>query len=160
MPMKPMRSTTSRSDRYRYECVVQEFDVDILGVSCFGYDLFSTADAGVKILGKSYSWGEVAWVLFGFAGQFAFFMRFFIQWLASEKRKQSVVPVVFWYWSIVGGGMLAVYAAVHLHDIVFASGQILGMAIYIRNLVLIYAQQRKEAATVYADDGHAQKTDR
>lgn len=127
--------------------------MDILGITLFGHDLLSRSAEGVNILGKAYGWGEIAWVIFGFAGQFAFFMRFFIQWLASEKHKQSVVPVVFWYWSIVGGGMLAIYAAVHLHDIVFASGQILGMAIYIRNLVLIHGQQRREQLAREANDG-------
>ena len=77
-----------------------------------------------------------AWVIVGFLGQAGFFMRFVIQWLVSEKRGESVVPVVFWYFSILGGAILLVYAW-HINDPVFIAGQGLGLFIYGRNLYLI-----------------------
>lgn len=76
------------------------------------------------------------WLVFGFGAQALFMMRFVVQWLASERRKRSVVPVSFWWLSLAGGVSLFVYA-LHLRDPVFVLGQGLGCAIYLRNLVLI-----------------------
>src|SRR4051812_10169523 len=77
------------------------------------------------------------WVVFGFAAQGVFASRFVVQWIASERAGRSIVPTIFWYLSLVGTGMLAVYA-VHRRDPVFVLGQTLNTAIYIRNLALIY----------------------
>ncbi len=90
------------------------------------------------------------WVLFGFSAQFIFMMRFVIQWIASERRQRSHVPLAFWYLSLVGGVMLFVYAAFQADpDPVFVFGQGLGVIIYIRNLVLIY--RRKSLAQKHLD---------
>lgn len=75
------------------------------------------------------------WVLFGFLAQFVFFLRFFVQWLASEKQKKSVVPVSFWYLSVVGSIMILIYA-VRRGDPVFIAGQFLALFIYVRNIIL------------------------
>jgi len=77
------------------------------------------------------------WLIFGFFGQFLFFMRFFIQWIASERRGESFFPVAFWYFSIGGGIIVLIYAA-HIKDPVFIAGQGLALLIYIRNLILIW----------------------
>ena len=76
------------------------------------------------------------WVIFGFGAQALFLMRFLVQWIASERRKRSHIPVAFWYFSLAGGITLFAYA-VRRFDPVFALGQGLGCFIYIRNLVLI-----------------------
>lgn len=76
------------------------------------------------------------WLFIGFAGQGLFFARFFVQWIASERLKKSVVPVAFWYFSLGGGTVLLAYA-IHRGDPVFIVGQFLGLAIYLRNLQLI-----------------------
>jgi len=76
------------------------------------------------------------WLVFGLAGQAAFFMRFFVQWLASEKAKKSTIPISFWYFSIIGGITLLIYA-IHQKDPVFILGQATGLFIYLRNLWLI-----------------------
>lgn len=76
------------------------------------------------------------WVLFGFLAQFVFFLRFLIQWLASEKEKKSVIPIAFWYLSIAGSLMLLVYS-IKRGDIVFITASVLNTAIYLRNIVLI-----------------------
>ena len=48
---------------------------------------------------------------FGFAGQALFSARFLIQWIASERERKSVVPVLFWYFSLAGGVVLLRTAA-------------------------------------------------
>ena len=77
------------------------------------------------------------WIVIGFIGQAFFFGRFFVQWIASERRKQSVVPRSFWYLSLGGGTVLLAYA-IHQRDPVFIVGQATGFLIYTRNLWFIH----------------------
>jgi len=79
---------------------------------------------------------ELFWVIFGLLGQLFFFLRFFFQWIASERKKQSTIPVSFWYLSIIGGIILLIYS-IYRKDPVFILGQSLGVFIYARNLYLI-----------------------
>lgn len=90
-----------------------------------------------------------AWVLFGIIGQCAFAMRFVVQWIASERKKESTVPVVFWYLSLMGGGILFVYAFWYRHDLVFSLGQGAGLLIYARNIVL--TRRSRQAARRIGD---------
>ncbi len=76
------------------------------------------------------------WVILGFIAQGMFFMRFFVQWIISEREGKSVVPLAFWIFSVLGGAMLLSYA-IHRRDPVFILGQAGGLVIYARNLVLI-----------------------
>lgn len=85
---------------------------------------------------------ELWWVVFGLAAQLMFTARFLVQWIASERAKDSVVPIAFWYFSLAGGVMLLSYA-LYRADPVFILGQTLGVVIYVRNLWLIYAKRRK-----------------
>lgn len=80
---------------------------------------------------------DTIWLIIGFAGQGLFSMRFLIQWLSSEKKRRSVIPVEFWYFSIAGGLTLLVYA-IHKLDPVFIVGQLTGVFIYSRNLYFIH----------------------
>lgn len=84
---------------------------------------------------------ELIWVIVGLGAQLLFSMRFIIQWIASEKQRRSVVPELFWWFSITGGLTLLAYA-IHRQDPVFILGQSLGVVIYLRNLWLIYAEKR------------------
>jgi lipid-A-disaccharide synthase-like uncharacterized protein len=77
------------------------------------------------------------WIAIGFIGQALFFGRFFVQWIASERRKQSVVPRSFWYLSLAGGAVLLAYA-IHRRDPVFIVGQATGFLIYTRNLWFLH----------------------
>jgi lipid-A-disaccharide synthase-like uncharacterized protein len=79
---------------------------------------------------------EHVWLGVGFLGQVFFSARFLVQWIASERRKQSVVPVHFWYFSVGGGLILLVYA-IYRQDLVFIAGQGAGLFVYARNLYLI-----------------------
>lgn len=81
------------------------------------------------------------WLILGFAGQTIFGMRFLFQWICSEKKKKSYIPIMFWYLSIVGGIILLIYS-IYRKDPVFILGQATGLIVYFRNLVLI-AQQKK-----------------
>jgi lipid-A-disaccharide synthase-like uncharacterized protein len=82
------------------------------------------------------------WLLaIGFLGQSLFFMRFFLQWIVSEKEKRSVIPVSFWYFSLLGSFFLLIYALLR-NDIVFIIGQSTGFIIYFRNLFLIQREKR------------------
>ena len=78
------------------------------------------------------------WLAIGFAGQALFSARFLVQWLASERRGRSVVPLAFWYFSVLGGMTLLAYA-IYRADPVFIVGQLGGLVIYLRNLQLIRA---------------------
>jgi len=80
---------------------------------------------------------ETIWIVIGFLGQSLFFMRFFVQWLASEKQGRSVIPNSFWYFSILGGVTLFAYA-LYRQDPVFILGQSTGLLIYARNLYFIH----------------------
>ena len=79
-------------------------------------------------------------VLLGFVGQAAFFSRFLVQWIVSERQARSTVPVVFWYLSIAGGSLLLVYA-IWRRDAVITVGQAVGLIVYVRNLVLIHRKR-------------------
>ena len=84
------------------------------------------------------------WVFIGLFGQFMFTMRFFYQWIASERARASVMPDVFWYFSLSGGIILFAYA-LHKKDIVFILGQGLGIFIYLRNIYFV--RQKKKITT-------------
>ncbi len=86
------------------------------------------------------------WLIVGFLGQAMFSARFLVQWLASEKQKKSVIPVMFWYFSILGGSTLLVYA-IHKEDPVFILGQGSGLLIYARNLYFIVRHAKEEKLT-------------
>jgi lipid-A-disaccharide synthase-like uncharacterized protein len=81
------------------------------------------------------------WLLaIGFTGQGFFFMRFFWQWIVSEREKKSIIPISFWYFSLLGSAFLLTYAILR-RDIVFIVGQSTGSIIYIRNLYLIHHER-------------------
>jgi lipid-A-disaccharide synthase-like uncharacterized protein len=79
----------------------------------------------------------IAWVTVGMLGQLLFTGRMLVQWLVSEKSKRSVVPTAFWWMSLTGGLMLAIYF-MWRKDIVGIVGQSTGIFIYARNLMLIH----------------------
>jgi lipid-A-disaccharide synthase-like uncharacterized protein len=81
------------------------------------------------------------WLILGFIGQAMFTMRFLIQWIASEKRKESVIPVAFWYFSL-GGGLIVLTYAIYRMDPVFILAYLPGNFIYFRNLWFIYKKRK------------------
>ncbi len=90
------------------------------------------------------SWHSLAWVLLGFVGQLAFFLRMAVQWVASERRRDSVVPEAFWWLSL--GGAIALFTYfVWRKEIVGVLGQAPGIVVYARNLRLIHKRRRAGA---------------
>ena len=85
---------------------------------------------------------DIVILVIGFTGQTLFFMRFFVQWLYSEKHKRSLIPTAFWYFSLGGSSLLLIYAIIK-RDPVFIVGQSTGFIIYIRNLILIKRERQK-----------------
>ncbi len=85
------------------------------------------------------------WVILGFIAQACFTMRFVVQWIASERARRSVIPIAFWFFSLLGGTLLLVYS-IWREDPVFIAGQALGLLIYIRNLWLIAREKRETPA--------------
>jgi len=81
------------------------------------------------------------WLILGFIGQMMFTMRFIVQWIASEKKKESVIPVSFWYFSL-GGGLIVLFYAIHRMDPVFILAYLPGNFIYFRNLYFIYRKKK------------------
>jgi lipid-A-disaccharide synthase-like uncharacterized protein len=90
------------------------------------------------------SWYGRFWVVFGFGAQAVFAGRFLVQWIASERRGKSYIPLVFWYLSIVGALMLFSYAVLWKRDLVGAVGQSTGSFVYVRNLMLL-RREREQA---------------
>ena len=85
-----------------------------------------------KFLGIAWS----AWKIVGWIGNTVFFSRFFVQWYATEKKKQVVVPVLFWWLSLAGSLLLLSYAAFYQKDSVFIFAYAFTWIPYIRNLVI------------------------
>ena len=86
---------------------------------------------------------ELYFLIIGFVGQGVFASRFIVQWIYSERKGQSSIPVIFWYLSIIGGIFLLAYA-VFRKDPVIITGQIFGVFIYLRNLILIYKEKNEK----------------
>ena len=86
---------------------------------------------------------EILFLVIGFLGQGIFASRFIVQWLYSEKKGESYIPIVFWYLSIFGGIGLLTYALFR-KDPVIITGQLFGILIYTRNLILIYKKKKNE----------------
>ncbi|QAY65874.1 lipid-A-disaccharide synthase N-terminal domain-containing protein [Paenibacillus protaetiae] len=90
---------------------------------------------------------ELIWVAIGMVGQIMFTGRFVLQWIASEKAKQSIVTKSFWSFSIMGSTILSIYA-IYRKDPVFIIGQVPGIFIYARNLVIMRNNEKANKMNV------------
>lgn len=124
------------------EPTLQELE-SLLGPAAGEYAHDAERNVLFRVLNIS-GWASLVWVAIGFGGQIAFFGRMFIQWVMSERSRQSVVPPLFWYLSLLGGVCLFLYF-VWRKDIVGVLGQSSGVVIYARNVRLILKQRRREA---------------
>jgi lipid-A-disaccharide synthase-like uncharacterized protein len=88
---------------------------------------------------------DAAWLAFGFFGTALFGSRFVVQWIMSEMRGRSVMPIAFWYFSLAGGVVTLVYA-IHIKNPPFILGQAVPLVIYGRNLWLVYRERQRDAA--------------
>ena len=92
---------------------------------------------------SSLSTMELIFLAIGFIGQGLFASRFIFQWIYSEKKGESHIPIIFWYLSIFGGLGLLTYA-IFRKDPVIILGQTFGIFIYLRNLILIYKKENEK----------------
>lgn len=98
-------------------------------------------------------WGSLAWVAIGLAGQVLFFGRMLVQWIVSERKRQSHIPESFWWYSLLGGILLFTYFAWR-QDPIGVLGQTSGVVIYARNIRLIHKHRRRaQRAAAGADAG-------
>ena len=91
------------------------------------------------------------WMGIGFIGQAVFGTRFLVQWSATERKRQSVVPVAFWYLSLVGSVVLLAYS-IYRRDAVFIAGFSLNMVIYLRNLYFIHHAASDKSSSPFVDE--------
>lgn len=82
------------------------------------------------------------WGLLWLVAQIIFVAGFVVQWIASERKGKSIVPVHFWILSLCGGGILLVYA-IHRRDPVLVVGQVLVFFVCVRNLMLLIKERNK-----------------
>lgn len=97
-----------------------------------------------------YSWSEIfsietLWVAIGLAGQGLFFVRWLLQWVTSERQRRSVIPISFWYLSMLGAVVLLAYS-IYREDPVFIMGNVFNSAVYARNLYLIHRSRAENAS--------------
>src|SRR3954469_14142922 len=82
------------------------------------------------------------WLIVCSAGGAIFTARFLVQWIASERKRDSIVPEAFWWLSLVGGLTLLSYAS-YRQDPVIIVGQGMGLIVYARNLMLVGKAKRR-----------------
>ena len=101
-------------------------------------------------IGREHRFLSLDWsylVILGLIGNAIFSMRFLVQCRASERRRESVIPVSFWYWSIAGSIVMCLYF-IFRRDPIGILANLPNSLIYIRNLMLI--RKRKFAFTAAA----------
>ncbi|ACD84272.1 lipid-A-disaccharide synthase N-terminal domain-containing protein [Candidatus Methylacidiphilum infernorum] len=76
----------------------------------------------------------------GWIGNILFFSRFIIQWIATEKKKAVVVPLAFWYCSLLGSLLLLIYAF-YRWDSVFIFAYLFSWIPYSRNLYFAHKER-------------------
>jgi lipid-A-disaccharide synthase-like uncharacterized protein len=84
------------------------------------------------------------WKAIGFAGIGTFGTRFIVQWIHSERHKESRIPVIFWWQSLIGTILCLLYF-LRQEDSVGIAGYVLNIIPYSRNLVLVYRKRRQDA---------------
>ena len=89
---------------------------------------------------------DPVWATIALVGQVIFGGRFILQWIVSEYKKMSHVPVAFWFMSLAGSLLLLMYS-IHIKNPIFMLGFSLNTLIYVRNLHLIYKHAQKGVVT-------------
>lgn len=84
------------------------------------------------------------WLLFfGSFGQFIFTFRFVYQFIYSKRNKESTLPLGFWLLSFIGSAIIITYGAIR-SDIILMVGQSFGFIAYLRNIMLLSQQKRRD----------------
>ena len=82
-------------------------------------------------------------LLWGSIGQIIFTFRFVYQWIYSERRKVSSLPLGFWLLSITGSIMILSYAIIRKDPVLFF-GQSFGFVVYLRNIIIGLKSQNEK----------------
>jgi len=106
-----------------------------------------------KFLGVNWNSWIIFWNVVGWLGNAAFFSRFFVQWYATEKRKQVVVPVLFWWLSLAGSLLLLCFAVFYDKHYVVIFAYAFSWIPYIRNLIIHH--RHKQACTTCPSCGNS-----
>ena len=76
------------------------------------------------------------WLLiYGSMGQIIFTLRFVYQWIYSNRKDESLLPIGFWVISLLGALIIVSYA-IYRRDPVLILGQSTGLIAYSRNIYL------------------------
>jgi lipid-A-disaccharide synthase-like uncharacterized protein len=95
------------------------------------------------------------WKIVGWAGSAIFSIRFFLQWIASERAKRSIIPIGFWECSLLGSLLALSYFAFYRRDSVGVIMTLAPLPLYIRNL---YLKWREVLTTKRAEQGTTTKS--
>ncbi|MGV0968938.1 MULTISPECIES: lipid-A-disaccharide synthase N-terminal domain-containing protein [unclassified Empedobacter] len=80
------------------------------------------------------------WLLFlGVVSQVLFTFRFVYQWIYSERKHESQLPMGFWAISLTGSLLILTYAIIRKDPVLFV-GHFMGFIVYARNILI----KRKE----------------
>lgn len=74
-------------------------------------------------------------MIWGVTSQFIFTFRFIFQWIYTERKKESLLPIGFWLISFTGSMMVLSYAIMRKDPVLFI-GQVFGFVVYSRNILL------------------------
>jgi lipid-A-disaccharide synthase-like uncharacterized protein len=99
---------------------------------------------GRSMMDLSRFFADPGWELLGLVGQLTFGSRFLYQWFISERAGRSVMPVGFWWLSMIGSILILIYA-VHKASLAFMLPTFTGVPVYIRNLILIRREDKRRA---------------
>lgn len=113
--------------------------------------LFAHLIEKTQIYFHDMSWADKVWLAVGLLGQLMFTLRFVVQWIHSERHQKSVIPVSFWYLSLVGGLTVLAYG-IHKVEPVIILGQLPGTFVYARNLMLIKREHHDVLAEITEEE--------
>ncbi len=111
----------------------------------FSYFFWHIVEAAQNYF-NTMSGNDLTWLIVGLVGQVLFMMRFIVQWLHSERHQKSLIPISFWYFSLLGSVIVLAYG-IHKTELVIIVGQLPGTLIYVRNLMLIKKARLKSRKT-------------
>ena len=72
----------------------------------------------------------------GIVSQVLFTLRFVYQWVYSERRKESMLPMGFWLLSFIGSFLIFIYAIFRKDPVLFLA-HLSGMVAYSRNIFIL-----------------------
>ena len=93
----------------------------------------------INFLGLYFQWDW--WAVIGLIGQGLSFSRWIVQLISSEKKGKSEIPILFWFFSLIGGFITLIYA-IHLKSFAITMAQLFGILVYIRNIYLIFFKKK------------------